>query len=76
MDNKTMVFDTSFMKNGEKCKDEEKQFRDYGFTWFHEDGDYAHNIFPGTKEPKNFFKTNKSDWLLYEGNDKKHDLFL
>ena len=68
--------DTSFLKAGDGCQEDEKQFRDMGFTWFHQDGEYCNHIFEDIKDPSDFFRNNKQDWLLYEGKDKKHDLFL
>ncbi len=50
-DNKTLVMDTSYMKKGQECKEEEKQFRDQGFTWFHQDGDYCNYIYEDTEDP-------------------------
>ena len=75
-ENKTLVFDSQWLKGGDGCKEHEKQFHDLGFTWFHEDGDYCSKIFHDTKDPQDYFNKNKLDWLLYEGKEKKHDLFL
>ena len=79
MNSNTLAFSSLAQKAGEGCKDSEKELFNVGYTWFNMSGDVTN--MPETKnedifENQTYFKQNSNEFLLYEGVDKKHELYI